>query len=111
MKSYRTRGLTPKCQIAKSEDGVTPLRDDRNNVVLDHGGLWFLKVSGGSNHDNRRLIPEEPKVFFALKAREIQEALGAEGIEEAVTPEMVYEEYVANYSRPNGTYAPPGHPE
>jgi hypothetical protein len=45
MKSYRSRNLTQRCQIAKSEDGITPLRDEKGAVILDHGGLWFLKVS------------------------------------------------------------------
>lgn len=111
MKSYRSRGLTQKCQVAKDDSNGKPLRDERNQIVLDHGGLWFYKVSGGSNHDNKRIVPEDPKLFFALKAREIQEALKAEGIEEAVTPEMVYEEYVAVFTKPAHTYAPPGQPE
>jgi hypothetical protein len=112
MKSYRTRGLTQKCQIAKTEDGVTPLRDDRNNVILDHGGQWFLTVSGGTNHENKRLIPVDHVEFFKLKAREFEDALKAEGITDVtVTIEMIYEEFVATFTKPNGTYAPPGHPE
>ncbi len=112
MKSYRSRGLTQKCQVAKDDGSGKPLRDDRNQIVLDHGGLWFLKVSGNDNHDNKRLIPEDHGAFFALKAKEIEEALKAEGITDVpVTAEMIYEEYVATFTKPAHTYAPPGQPE
>lgn len=112
MKSYRSRGLTQKCQVAKTDDGVNPLRDEKGNVLLDHGGLFFLKVSGGENHDRKRLLPEDPKAFFALKAREIEEALKAEGIADAsVSAEDVYGEFAATFTKPAHTYAPPGQPD
>jgi hypothetical protein len=112
VKSYRSRNLSQKCQIAKTEDGVTPIQDERGNTQLDFGGLWFIKVSGAENHDRKRLLPEDHRAFFALKAKEIEEALKAEGVTDVtVTPELVYEEFVATYTKPNHTFAPPGQPE
>lgn len=112
MKSYRSRNLSQKCQVAKTEDGVNPLRDEKGVIQLDFGGLWFVKVSGASTHDNKRLLPEDHRAFFALKAKEIEEALKVEGITDVpVTPELVYEEFVATYTKPNHTFAPPGQPE
>lgn len=112
MKSYRARNLTQRCQIAKTEDGINPLRDEKGNLLLDHGGLWFLKVSGAENHDNKRLIPQDYVAFLKVKANEIEEALKAEGVADVtVTPEDVYNEYVGMFTKPSGTYAPAGHPE
>ncbi|MBY0232266.1 MAG: hypothetical protein K2W96_23550 [Gemmataceae bacterium] len=112
MKSYRKRSLTQKCQIAKDDGNGQPLRDDRNAVVLDHGSLWFFKVSGNENHDRKRLIPVDHAEFFKAKAREIEEALKAEGITDVqVTQEMVYEEYTATFTKTAHTFAPPGQPE
>jgi hypothetical protein len=112
VKSYRSRNLSQKCQIAKTEDGVNPLRDEKGHIQLDFGGLWFIKVSGAENHDRKRLLPEDHRAFFALKAKEIEEALKSEGITDVpVTPELVYEEFVATYTKPNHTFAPPGQPE
>jgi hypothetical protein len=112
VKSYRSRNLSQKCQIAKTEDGVNPLRDEKGHVLLDFGGQWFIKVSGAENHDRKRLLPEDHRAFFALKAKEIEEALKSEGITDVpVTPELVYEEFVATYTKPNHTFAPPGQPE
>jgi len=112
VKSYRNRGLTQKCQIAKTDDGVNPLRDEKGTILLDHGGLWFLKVSGAENHDRKRLIPEDWKAFFALKAREIEEVLKADGVTDAVvTTDDIYSEYAATFTKPAHTYAPPGQPQ
>ena len=112
MKSYRSRKLGQKCQIAKTADGITPLKDDKGQVQVDHGGLYFLKVSGGDNHDNKRLIPEDHDAFFKFKARELEEALKAEGIADAsVTAEEMYAEFVNTFTKPNQTFAPAGHPE
>jgi hypothetical protein len=104
--------LGQKCQVAKDDGNGNPLKDEKGNVVLDHGSLWFLKVSGAENHDRKRLLPEDPKAFFAFKAKEIEEALKAEGVTDVtVTPELVYEEFSSTYTKPNHTFAPPGHPE
>lgn len=112
MKSYRARNLSIKCQIAKDDGNGNPLKDDRGNFVLDHGGLWFLKVSGTDANDNKRVLPLDATVFFQQKAKEVEDALRAEGITEVtISPEEVYAEYATTFTKPNRTYAPPGHPE
>lgn len=111
-KSYRNRNLSQRCQLAKSNGQGQPRRDDQGNVVLDHGGLWFLKVSGNAHHDRKRLVPEDAAAFFRHKATEIEAALKAKGkTNVSVTPERVYEEYVKTFTHPNHTYAPAGQPE
>ena len=112
MKSYRSRHLTQRCQIAKDDGNGNPLKDEKGNPVLDHNGLWFLKVSGAENHDRKRLIPEDWKAFFALKAKEIEEALRSDGVSEVtVSVDDVYAEYAATFTKQAHTFAPPGKPE
>lgn len=112
MKSYRSRNLTQKCQVAKDDGTGNPLRDEKGNPVLDHNGLWFLKVSGAENHDRKRLIPDDWKAFFAHKAREIEEALKAEGMTDvSVLVDDVYAEFAATFTKSAHTYAPPGQPQ
>lgn len=112
VKSYRSRNLTQKCQVAKDDGTGNPLRDEKGNPVLDHNGLWFLKVSGAENHDRKRLIPDDWKAFFAHKAREIEEALRADGVADAsVSVDDVYAEFAATFTKAAHTYAPPGQPE
>ncbi len=112
MKSYRDRNLSQRCQLAKDDGGGNPLRDQAGNPVLDHAGLWFLKISGNDNHDRKRVVPEDHVAFFALKAKEIEEALRADGVADAaVTAEEVYAEYARTFTRPAHTFAPAGKPE
>lgn len=112
VKSYRSRNLTQKCQIAKDDGTGNPLRDEKGNVVLDYNGLVFFKVSGGENHDRKRLIPEDWRAFFTLKAKEIEAALNADGVSDvSVSVEDVYSEYATTFTKQAHTYAPPGQPE
>lgn len=112
MKTYRSRNLSIRCQIAKDDGTGNPLKDEKGNIVLDHGSQWFYKISGSDAHDNKRLIPVDHQAFFAQKTKEVLEALHAEGITDvAVTPEEVYQEYVNIYNKPGKTFAPAGHPE
>lgn len=112
VKSYRSRNLTQKCQVAKDDGTGNPVRDEKGNPVLDHNGLWFLKVSGAENHDRKRLIPDDWKAFFAHKAREIEEALKAEGMTDvSVLVDDVYAEFAATFTKSAHTYAPPGQPQ
>lgn len=112
MKTYRSRNLCTRCQVAKDDGTGNPQRDDRGNAVLDHGGLWFYKISGTDANDNKRVVPQDHQAFFALKAKEIEDALKAEGVSDVtVTGEEVYAEYAATYTKPNRTFAPPGQPE
>lgn len=112
MKTYRSRNLSIRCQIAKDDGTGNPLKDEKGHVVLDHGSLWFYKISGSDAHDNKRLIPVDHQAFFAQKSKEVLEALQAEGITDVqVTPEDLYQEYVSLYSKPGKTFAPAGHPE
>jgi hypothetical protein len=111
-KSYRSRTLNRRCQIAKADAAGNPLRDEQGNFILNHNGQWFFIVSGNSHQDRKRVIPVDPEGFFPRKAEEIQEALKAWGVvNAAVTPAMVYQEYCRVYTRPSETYAVPDHPE
>lgn len=111
-KSYRSRTLNQRCQIAKGDAQGNPLRDDQGTYVLAFGGLWFLKVSGHDRQDHKRLIPEDPQAFFQFKAKELEDKLKAKGkTNVTVTPEAVYAEYVRVFTNPSKTFAPAGHPE
>jgi len=110
-KSYRSRNLSQRCQIAKIGKDGQPLRDGTGQPVLDHGGAFFLKVSGSDCHDRKRLIPEDPVAFFQAKAEEVTAHLRTKGRNVTVTPEMVYAEYTKRFTRPGHTFAPPGQPE
>lgn len=111
-KSYRSRTLNQRCQIAKADKAGNPIRDDQGNYVLAYGGLFFLKVSGHDRQDNKRLVPEDHEAFFQLKAKEMEAKLKARGkTNVSVTPEQIYAEYVRVFTYPGKTYAPPGHPE
>jgi hypothetical protein len=112
MKSYRSRTLNTRCQVAQADPQGNPLRDEGGNPVLDHGGLWFRVISGNSHHDRKRILPEDHEAFFRRKAKEIEDALKADGVADAVVAaDEVYAEYVGTFTKPNHTYAPPGRPE
>lgn len=111
MKSYRSRTLNRRCQIARADAQGDPLRDDQGNPVLDYGGLWFLHVSGGDHHDRKRLVPADHEAFLRFYADQINDGLKRRGSSRTVTTAEVYLELVRIYRKPGETYAPPGHPE
>ena len=111
MKSYRSRTLNRRCQIAKSDHQGNPLRDDQGNYVLDYNGLWFLHVSGGDHHDRKRVVPADYEAFLQFYADQINESLKKRGSNRTVTTAEVYPELVQRCRKPSETYAPPGHPE
>lgn len=112
MKSYRSRGISTKCQIAQDDGNGQPLMGADGKPLLDHAGLWFLKVSGNDANDNKRVIPLDHQAFFQLKAKEMEEALKAEGVTDVtVSADDVYADYATMYTKPARTYAPPGKPE
>lgn len=109
MKPYRTRGLRQKVQLAKPGPDGKPLRDATGQIQLDIDGQWFYVVSRGA--DRVRLLPVDHVAFFNWKAEQATKGLQAKGKTGAVTPDRLYEHYVAKFTRPTETYAPPGHPE
>ncbi len=111
-KSYRSRTLNQKCQIAKVDKAGNPIRDEQGDPVPAFEGLWFFKISGHDRQDHKRLLPEDYVAFFTLKAKAMEEKLKAKGkTNVAVTWEQMYSEYVKTFTNPGKTYAPPGHPE
>ncbi len=111
-KSYRSRSLNQRCQIAKADKAGNPIRDEQGNLIPAFEGLWFLKVSGNDKQDNKRLLPEDHVAFFTLKAKAMEDKLKAKGkTNVSVTWEQVYAEYVRVFTNPGKTYPPPGHPE
>lgn len=111
MKSYRSRTLNRRCQIAKADTQGNPLRDDQGNPLLDYNGLWFLHVSGSDHHDRKRVVPADPEAFLQFYADQINASLKKRGSIRTVTTTEVYLELVRIYRKPSETYAPPGHPE
>jgi len=111
MKSYRSRTLNRRCQIAKADPQGNPLRDDQGNPALNYNGLWFLHVSGGDHHDRKRVVPADHEAFLQFYADQINESLKKRGSNRTVTTTEVYTELVQRFRKPSETYAPPGHPE
>lgn len=107
-KSYRSRNLWRRVQIAKSTPTGQPLLDETGKPVLAYGGLWFSIISTGA--DRMRIIPADPDAFFRQRAEEATAAHKARGRNVTVTPEEVYKLYTAKFTRPSETYAPPDQP-
>lgn len=110
-KSMRSRTLNRRCQIAKADPQGNPLRDEHGSYVLDYDGLWFFHISGGDNHDRKRVLPVDHEALLQFYANRINDSLKKRGSTRTVTAAEVYPELVQRCRKPSETYAPPGRPE
>lgn len=75
--SHRSRSLRQLVRVQDVDEGNQPkVEADGKTKVWAYGGLQFLRISGNDNHRMKRLLPKDPKEFFAHLGKELASANG-----------------------------------